>query len=292
MSSTPPPLVSLYAFALVAETGSLAAAAARLNVTQPAISKRIRGLEDQLGVALIARGANAVRLTETGRDYAASLGAAFRAIDAATGGLDARAARPLRVRAYTTWGMRWLIPRLPHFRDRHPGQEVELTTSVEPVDFARDKVDVAIRAAETQPTPTAVRLQTAMAAAFGAPGPARIARRQGFGGLTLLGSRARPDDWSIWSAATGTPLTTMPLMFESTSLAIQAAIEGLGVVIVSPIYVADEVRRRRLVQIVPGAVPTGHDFWLLLPPGPVRPASGAFRDWLFEEIAADAARGG
>ncbi|WP_438503151.1 hypothetical protein, partial [Citrobacter freundii] len=65
-------------------------------------------------------------------------------------------------------------------------------------------------------------------------------------------------------------LAGAPLMFESTSLAIQAAIEGLGVVIVSPIYVADEVRRRRLVQIVPGAVATGHDFWLLLPPGAVR----------------------
>ena len=79
-----PPLVSLYAFVLVAETGSLTAAAERLNVTQPAISKRIRVLEAELGVALLQRGANATQLTDAGRLLAISLTEGFAKIRQAT----------------------------------------------------------------------------------------------------------------------------------------------------------------------------------------------------------------
>ena len=68
-----PPLAALRTFALVAETGSLTAAGARLNLTQPAISRRIRELEAALGVTLVHRGANALRLTEDGLRYAAAL---------------------------------------------------------------------------------------------------------------------------------------------------------------------------------------------------------------------------
>ena len=54
------PLESLWAFHVVADTGSLTAAAARLGVTQPAVSRRLRELEADLGVALVRRGANAL----------------------------------------------------------------------------------------------------------------------------------------------------------------------------------------------------------------------------------------
>ena len=80
MAETLPSFASLYAFVLVAETGSLTAAAERLNITQPAISKRIRALEAELGVALLRRGANAMQLTEAGRQFALSLAAGFSAI--------------------------------------------------------------------------------------------------------------------------------------------------------------------------------------------------------------------
>jgi len=287
MRDTLPPLASLHAFVLVAETGSLTTAAERLSVTQPAISKRIRALEAHLGTLLLHRGANSAQLTAAGKEYAAVLGQAFDAIRGATSAISARPSGPLRVRAYTTWALRWLIPRLPRFRARHPGQEVEVTTSIAPVNFARDPVDAAIRSAEYAPAPGAERLQRVDVAPYAAPGLARLARRQGLQGVTLLGSRVRPGDWEVWAAAAGQLLQGPPLLFESTSLAVQAALEGLGAVIVSPMLVAEDVRRRRLLRVAAEVVNTVDSYWLVIPPGRPTPALQAFRAWLLDEIASE-----
>ncbi|WP_431282417.1 LysR family transcriptional regulator [Humitalea sp. 24SJ18S-53] len=289
MDNPLPPLAALRAFALVAETGSLTAAAARLNVTQPAVSRRLRELEETLGLRLVHRGANALRLTEAGAQYAAALAEAFARIEAATAALGGRVAAPLRIRAYNTLALRWLIPRLPKFRALHDGLEVEVLASTSnDVDFARDALDAAIRSAPSgrAPAPGALRLNPLHIAPYATPA---LARRQRGGaeplaGLSLLGSRIRPADWSIWFAAQGRAgLPAVPLLFESTSLAIQGALEGLGAVICGPAMVADDVRRRRLSPLATGAAPTGEHYWLMLPPGVPRPEALAFRDWLLEE---------
>ncbi|WP_207538609.1 LysR substrate-binding domain-containing protein [Sabulicella rubraurantiaca] len=283
MAASLPPLPALHAFVLVAETGSLSAAAARLNVTQPAVGKRIRALEAALGHRLLLRGANSATLTEEGARYAGALRAAFSSMEEATAELR-RASGPLRVRAYTTWAMRWLIPRLPRFRARHPGVEIEVSASIAPVDFARDAVDAAIRTGSR--LPGAIRLQALAVQPFAVPALAREARRDGLAPHSLLGSRVRPGDWATWAAASGVVLHGTPLLFESTSLAVQAALEGLGVVIVSPELVAEDVRRRRLVPVSGPAAETGDHYWLLMPRGVQRPDALAFRDWLMEEMRA------
>lgn len=277
-----PPLAALHAFALVVEHGSLAAAAARLNVTQPAVSRRVRELEAALGVALLHRGANAARPTEAGERYATALREAFGAIRAATATLGAGPAAPLRVRAYTTWALRWLIPRLPRFRALHPALGIEVLTSTAPVvDFAREGLDAAIRSGVAAPLPGALKLQAVTVAPYATPA---ALRRTGPARLTRLGSRIRPDDWAAWQRAQGTPGPGgAPLLFESTSLAIQAALEGLGAVICPPAYVAEEVRRRRLSPLPGGIAATGEHYWLLLPPGRPRRDAAAFRDWLVAE---------
>ena len=288
-----PSLGALRAFALVAETGSLTAAAARLNVTQPAVSRRLRELEAELGVALVRRGANALRLTDEGARYAVAIEEGFARIRNATEALGARPSAPLRVRAYTTWAQRWLIPRLARFSARNAGLQVEVATSTAAVDFGRDPVDAAIRTAPggTPPAPGATRLQAIAVAPFAAPALARA--HGGVAGLTLLGSRVRREDWRTWFAAQGEPPpASAPLLFESTTLAIQAALEGLGAVICTPGFVAPEMRRRRLVRLARHAVPTGDHYWLLLPPGAPRPEALAFRSWLLEEIATETEQAG
>jgi LysR family glycine cleavage system transcriptional activator len=290
MRDTLPPLAALHAFALVAETGSLTAAAARLNVTQPAVSRRLRELEATLGTALLRRGANAVVLTEAGARYADAVRGALDALRSATAELGAGVQGPLRVRAYTTWALRWLIPRLPRFRANHPGIEIELVTSTAPVvDFAREGLDAAIRSAGTAPAPGAARLQRVTLAAFGSP---TALHRAGPGGLTRLGSRVRPRDWGLWDAAGRRPSPAAPpLLFESTSLAIQAALEGLGAVICPPDFVAEDLRSGRLAPLPGRVIETGEAYWLLLPPGRTPPAIAAFRDWLVTEAKAGDAKG-
>jgi LysR family glycine cleavage system transcriptional activator len=99
----------------------------------------------------------------------------------------------------------------------------------------------------------------------------------------------RPGDWATWQAAQrAATVPVQPLLFESTSLAIQAALEGLGAVICPPAYVAEEVRRRRLTPLPGTEAATGEHYWLLLPPGRQRPAAQAFRHWLVDEANAEA----
>jgi LysR family glycine cleavage system transcriptional activator len=282
-----PPLASLQAFVLVAETGSLSAAAARLNVTQPAISKRLRDLEAQLGVALLQRGPNTARPTAVGKAYAAALAESFSRIRAATAAL-AGETRPIRVLAYTTWALRWLIPRMPRFRAVHPGLEVEVSTAVEASSFLSGSVDVAVRtaAADHPPTAHAVRLQPVLLAPFAAPA---LAGKDGHSqlrqGVRLLASRVRPGDWARWHQVHGLEPTAPPLVFESTTLAIQAALEGLGAVICPPAFVEREVRDGALLRLAPDTIPAGDYYWLVPPSGTPRPGITAFIEWLRRESA-------
>ena len=281
-----PPLQSLWAFHLVAETGSVTAAAAALGVTQPAVSRRLRELEAELGCALVRRGPNALSLTEQGARFAQELRQGFAQIEAAARSVQAQTA-PLRIRAYTTWALRWLIPRLARFKERNPGIDVEVTTSTAAVDLAREGVDAAVRTGrlDAPPAPTARRLQPVMIAPFAAPSQAGAWRAgQPIPGR-LLGSKVRAGDWALWQRQAGLPPGPSPLLFESTTLAIQAALEGLGTVICPPGFVQEEVRVGRLVPMG-GGVMAGDCYWLVLPQGRIGPALQTFADWLVQEAAA------
>jgi len=277
MRRTLPPLDSLWAFHLVSETGSLTAAAQALGVTQPAVSKRLRDLEALLGTALLRRGANAISLTAPGQRYAAAIAPGFAQLQAATQALRAQAA-PLRIRAYTTWALRWLIPRLADFRRQHPGIEVEVSTSTAVVDLAREGVDAAISTAPCgrPPAPAARRLQPVVVAPFATPA---LAAAWAGGERRLIGSKVRAADWPRWQAANALP-PAQPLLYESTTLAIQAALEGLGVVICTPAFVVAEVAAGRLAGLPGQPLVTGDCYWLSLPGGRVSPPLATFADWL------------
>ncbi|MBP0493966.1 LysR substrate-binding domain-containing protein [Pararoseomonas indoligenes] len=284
-----PPLESLWAFHVVAETGSLTAAAAVLGVTQPAVSKRLRDLEALLGCALVRRGANALGLTERGRRFAAELGDGFAQIQAATERLGSDAV-PLRIRAYTTWALRWLIPRLAGFRQSHPGFDVEVSTSTAAVDLAREGVDAAVSTApcDAPPSPSSRRLQPVAVAPFATPSLARSWRSERRE-QQLLGSKVRQSDWPMWLRENRIRWEAKPLLFESTTLAIQAALEELGVVICAPGYVRAELAAGQLVALPGRVLRTGDCYWLTLPGGRIDAALQTFADWLVEQAAAEEA---
>lgn len=285
MADRLPPLGDLHAFAILGETRSLTRAAERLGVSQPAVSKRIRTLEERLGQSLVERRANRIALTPAGERYAAALREGFGVLQGATAALLRPPPGPLRVRAYTTWALRWLIPRLPRYYGLKPDHPVEVTTSLLAVDFARDPVDVAVRMGPADAAlPGATRLQRQAIAPFGTPALAEAARRS-LAGATLLASLARPRDWAVWAAARGVELPSRMVAFESTSLAIQAALQGIGLVIAAPMLVEEELRLGRLVALDPQPVETEDYYWLLLPPGRVRPDAALFAGWLMHEIS-------
>jgi LysR family transcriptional regulator, glycine cleavage system transcriptional activator len=103
----------------------------------------------------------------------------------------------------------------------------------------------------------------------------------------LLGSKVRPRDWAVWHRHAGVPGNPSPLLFESTTLAIQAAVEGLGVVICSPGFVREEVRTGRLVPLAEGAAMTGDCYWLVLPQGRISQSLQVFADWLVREATSE-----
>lgn len=278
------PYESLWAFRIVAETGSLTAAAAVLGVTQPAVSKRLRDLELTLGCSLVRRGVNAIGLTKAGARFAEELQAGFTQIQAAVDHLQTRPA-PLRIRAYTTWALRWLIPRLPRFHAAHPGIDVEVSTSTAVVDLAREGVDAAVHTVpESAPPPFGGRrLQSVEISPFAAPSLLQGASGPWPSSARLLGSKIRAGDWALWLRQADCTALQPPLLFESTTLAIQAAMEGLGVVICSPSFVRDEVEAGKLIALSRTSIPTGDLYWLFLPTGRVGKALGTFADWLVEE---------
>ena len=140
-----PSLNALRAFEAAARLGSVTAAAAELHVTHGAVSRQVKQLEQALGTALFHRAGTGLRLSEAGARMLPALTSSFDLMEAGV----AQAARArggnLIVSCLGTFTMRWLIPRLFAFRAAHPDIEVQLSASDAPVNFLRDRFDLAIR---------------------------------------------------------------------------------------------------------------------------------------------------
>jgi DNA-binding transcriptional LysR family regulator len=141
-------LVAMEAFVLVVDTGSFSAAARRLNVGQPAISKLIAQLEERLGVKLLVRTTRGLTATEAGLNYYER--ARRSIVEADEAELAARGAGSsltgkLRIAAGVTFASIHLIPRLPEFLQRHPDLEIEVVLDDRNVDLVQEGIDVALR---------------------------------------------------------------------------------------------------------------------------------------------------
>lgn len=141
------PLRSIEAFVVTARTLSLAKAAVILNITVPAVSRRIQILERDLGMQLFQRLPRGLGLTDAGEKYFAALGPSWETICNATEAARVTAhRRSVKVSVMPTFAANWLVPRLARFHARHAQSEIELETSSEFVDLeARLDLDCAIR---------------------------------------------------------------------------------------------------------------------------------------------------
>nr|WP_314482094.1 transcriptional regulator GcvA [uncultured Pseudomonas sp.] len=270
-----PPLNPLHVFEVVSRTGNLTVAAQELHVTQSAVSRQIAVLEGYLGVELFRRERQGVTLTHIGQTYADQVVPAFDAIAGATEKMLANTTKgALRVRTYTAFAAKWLIPRLPDFQRAHPQIDVEITTAVPQVDFDRHMVDLAIQMGDGDwPRVQADRLFldefepvcSPRYLAENAPDPRRpealLSKR-------LLISQYRRTDWDEWLAEAGLIQEAKgveTMTFNTSVLTWQAAIDGLGMAIGQTAMLTNEFNSGQLVRPFSHPVRSGRAYWLLRP---------------------------
>jgi LysR family glycine cleavage system transcriptional activator len=285
-----PSLNALRAFEAAARHRSVTRAADELSVTPGAVSRQIRTLEESLGLTLFLRGPGGLTLTGPGTALMEASGAALDRLE--EGVAEARrAARPMPVSvgAYALFASRWLIPRWGRLRARHPELEIALTTSADPLELSSGKFDAVIAVAEHRPRPgfrvdPLLPIETMPICAPGLVDPGGFR----WAGKTLLHSRQRPRDWARWLEAqgiTGVDAEAGP-SFESISLAIDAAREGLGVALAIRGLIGPDLAAGSVVVPVPGTRRSSRSFVLMVETGRLgEPALSRFRDWLLEEAA-------
>ena len=156
-----PSLDLLEGFEAAARHLSFTKAGEELFLTQSAVSRQIKELEDQLGVALFERRHRALVLTEAGQQFYAATAQVLTTMRAATERLRAATGRrrPLSVTTTHSFAALWLIPRLAGFTRTHPGIDVRITADTRVQDLERDGLDLAIRhGPPSLAGPNAVRL--------------------------------------------------------------------------------------------------------------------------------------
>ncbi|GAA4333378.1 LysR substrate-binding domain-containing protein [Pigmentiphaga soli] len=244
---------ALRAFEAAGRHVSFTKAAAELGVTHGAVSRQVASLEAWLGVPLFRRTAAQLALTDAGREYLAELTPMLNQLALVSMQLKDRAAPAvLRVNAPPTFAMRWLIPRLPGFQLKRPDVEVLLTTSLAPVNFDEGKYDIAIAGAHeplsgcvSRPFMTELIVPVChvdLVETNGLTEPAGLAHH------ALLSYATEPYSWPDWLAAVGLPRLRprSSLKFEQMFFALQAAVGGLGVVLVPLFLAIDDIIAGRL----------------------------------------------
>ena len=282
-----PSTSALRALEAVDRLGTATAAALELSLTHSAVSRQLKTLEDQLGVALFHRQGKQLSLTPAGQDYAKSVREFLSDLAQASLRLKANAsASSLSLAVLPAFGLHWLSPRLRHFADAHPDIVFNLTTRLSAFDFNHAHFDAAIhfghkdwqavdylKLADEQVIPVAAAslLQTAPLA-----GATELLS------LPLLHLESRPGAWEDWFAWQDCPAGQLRgMLFDQFAQMAEAAALGFGVALL-PTYLADaEIRKGRVMPAFHEPMPTPGAYYLVWPGNkPPRPPLQKLIDWL------------
>jgi LysR family glycine cleavage system transcriptional activator/LysR family transcriptional regulator of beta-lactamase len=286
-----PSLNGLRAFEAAGRLGSFAAAADELNVTQTAISRMVRLLEQRLGYALFNRRANGLAISERGAALLPGVTAAVDDLARHCARVAVMAAPSvLTLAAGPSFSMRWLIPRLARFQAAHPTIEVRLATvaglATGDAPFS-DEWTAAIRIGNGHwPSLQATRLFDADLFPVCAPALAdKLRRLQDLAKVPLLRVTSGAQDWPIWLKAVDLRgITPRGPRFDYDAFALQAALDGLGVALAHRPYVADDLAAGRLVAPFPHIAARGEGWYFVHRAGMADHAAlRLFRTWLLNE---------
>lgn len=290
-----PPLNTLRLFEAAGRHQSFKAAAEELHLTPSAVSHGIQTLEEWLGVELFLRGNRSLSLTPAGQAYLPRVRDALQALALATESVPGRApSGRLSVSVAPTFALRWLIPRLPAFQERHPAITVALDTAHRVVEFPRDGIDAGIRLGRGDwPGLAALKLMEEDLVPVAAPAlAARIACPADLAAVPLLHVADVSEDWTAWAEAAGLPPSALGdglkrgLRLDAIHMAVDAAVRGLGVLIGRRPTVDPELASGQLVEVMGPRLRAKSAYWLVTARDSLRrPEVAAFRAWMRTEFA-------
>lgn len=293
-----PSLNALKAFEASARRESFTKAAEELCVTQGAVSQQVKGLEEELGLKLFRREHQKLLVTDAGRAYLEVVRDAFDRISMGTEKLLQRQSSGLlNVSTSPNFAAKWLVHRLGRFSEKHPDIDLRISASMHHVDFAREDVDVAVRHGDGRwPTLHASRL--CAEELFPVCSPSLL---EGAGALKRPADlRRQPllhaNDTSWWKqwlqvAGVGGIDAERGIVFNQTSMAIDAAIQGQGVAMARTALAAWDLLAGRLVRPFGPVIEAPFALWIVCPKATADlPKIATFRQWLLEEAAEDTAR--
>jgi len=289
-----PPLGSLNAFDAVARCGSFKRAADEIGVTPTAISHQIRVLEESLNTVVFVRSAREVTLTTAGLRLQQATARAFAELKEAVNDIY-RAQLPPALTLSTTSNFltHWLVPRLAQLKASVPLLDLRLHTSVELVDLVKDSVDVAIRySMQPDETLDSTLLHEDSFVLVASPNL----------GLTQLDQLTRTTlfhvenrhipnpspDWQHWHRLYGPESLNIGagLRFTDETHAIQAAIAGQGVAIVSRLLANDFIDKNILTVPFEHALPGGKYYFVTSKEKAQRADVQALKNWIIGSISA------
>lgn len=288
-----PDLLVLQAFEAAARHNNFTKAARELNLTQSAVSRQIRALEEQLGVALFERVRKRVHLSAAGRQIlpdvtrllAQSEEIILKARSAAQGGSK------LSIATLPTFGNRWLMPRLSGFLEHHPGLTIEIISRLAPLDLHTADFDVAIHYGQpvlAHATCTYLCSEDILPVAS----PALI-KDEGtiephdLLSMELLHLTTRPKLWSDWFHSNGIDNENAYLgnRFDQFSMIIEAALHGMGLALLPRYLIEKELACGQLKIIVERAISTENNYYIVLPEGGNEAVlAKSFQTWMLEEV--------
>ena len=286
-----PSLALMRSFEAAARHESYTMAAEELGVTQGAVSRQVRELEAALGVSLFRRVGRAVRLSKAGRALQAELSGDLERLSGTIGRAIAagQGASLLTLAVLPTFAARWLVPRLPDFKARHPGIELDLQSYTQPFNLEERRMDLAIhfgrddwpgaRLRHLQPEHLVVTAAPDLIRAHGVATPEQVFD------LPLLHLTSRPDLWAGYHTQLGLGARAVfaGLRFDQFTMLIAGAVAGLGAAILPSYLIEAEVESGTL-QVV-GEVAGGSDsaYFIATPLGQRNEAAQLFSDWLLRQ---------
>ena len=283
----------LRSFEAAARHCSFTLAAEELHLTQSAISRQVKELEQTVGTALFRRVGRRVVLTQAGESLAKEITIDLENIRhtmmrAIAGGAKGTA---LRVACLPAFASRWLIPRLPLFSAENPDIEINLSTRLKPFDLDVEHFDLAIHfGRDDWPNTDMEQLCSETMVAVSSPdflNRHQVTSAEDLAMVPLLHMTTRPTAWEDYFKLAGLPQTSVLAgkYFDQFSMIIAGAVASLGVGLLPTYLIEEELENGKLVILNAQKLVTKNQYFLVTPGNQVNPNVSTFCNWMHKCLA-------